>query len=75
MGNLSAVEFLQNEMLRFSISSKEDHMFFVEMFVFCWNGYFVGFTAKMIVRNSYPEKFLEKGVLKIYSKFTGEHQC
>ena len=26
-------------------------------------------------RSSPPEVFLEKGVLKIYSKFTGEHTC
>ena len=26
-------------------------------------------------RNSHPKVFLEKGVLKIYSKFTGEHPC
>ena len=26
-------------------------------------------------RSSHPEVFLEKGVLKIYSKFTGEHPC
>ena len=28
-----------------------------------------------ISRNSHPEVFLEKGVLKICSKFTGEHPC
>ena len=28
-----------------------------------------------IHRNSHPEVFLEKGVLKICSKFTGEHPC
>ena len=26
-------------------------------------------------RSSPPEAFLEKGVLKLYSKFTGEHPC
>ena len=26
-------------------------------------------------RGSHPEGFLRKGVLKIYSKFTGEHPC
>ena len=31
------------------------------------------FTA--VVRSSHPEVFLEKGVLKICSKFTGEHPC
>ena len=28
-----------------------------------------------IAKNSHPEVFLEKGVLKIWSKFTGEHPC
>ena len=28
-----------------------------------------------IFRSSHPEVFLEKGVLKICSKFTGEHPC
>ena len=28
-----------------------------------------------IICSSHPEAFLEKGVLKICSKFTGEHQC
>ena len=28
-----------------------------------------------IIRSSHPEVFLEKGVLKICSKFTGEHPC
>ena len=27
------------------------------------------------VRSSHPEVFLEKGVLKLCSKFTGEHPC
>ena len=27
------------------------------------------------VRNSHPNVFLRKGVLKIYIKFTGEHPC
>ena len=27
------------------------------------------------VRSSHPEAFLEKGVLKLCSKFTGEHPC
>ena len=29
----------------------------------------------MSIRSSRPELFLQKGVLKIYSKFTGEHPC
>ena len=29
----------------------------------------------IIFRSSHPEVFLEKGVLKIRSKFTGEHTC
>ena len=29
----------------------------------------------IIFRSSHPEMFLEKGVLKICSKFTGEHSC
>ena len=28
-----------------------------------------------LLRSSYPEVFLRKGVLKICSKFTGEHPC
>ena len=28
-----------------------------------------------MLRSSHPEVFLEKGVLKICSKFTGEHRC
>ena len=28
-----------------------------------------------MVRSSHPQVFLEKGVLKICSKFTGEHPC
>ena len=28
-----------------------------------------------IFRSCHPEVFLGKGVLKIYSKFTGEHPC
>ena len=28
-----------------------------------------------MIRSSHPEVFLEKGVLKICSKFTGEHPC
>ena len=31
--------------------------------------------AQDIRRSSHPEVFLGKGVLKICSKFTGEHQC
>ena len=27
------------------------------------------------IRSSHPDVFLEKGVLKICSKFTGEHPC
>ena len=33
------------------------------------------FPFEKILRNSRPELFLVKGVLKIYSKFTGEHPC
>ena len=33
------------------------------------------FPFEKIFRNSRPELFLVKGVLKIYSKFTGEHPC
>ena len=33
------------------------------------------FVSKEASRSSYPEKFLGKGVLKICSKFTGEHPC
>ena len=29
----------------------------------------------MQIRSSHPEVLLRKGVLKIYSKLTGEHQC
>ena len=29
----------------------------------------------MRCRSSHPEVFLGKGVLKIYSKFTGDHPC
>ena len=28
-----------------------------------------------MISNSHPEVFLEKGVLKIYNKFKGEHSC
>ena len=31
--------------------------------------------ALTIYRSSHPEVFLRKSVLKIYSKFTGEHSC
>ena len=31
--------------------------------------------GKTKVRSSHPDVFLEKSVLKIYSKFTGEHAC
>ena len=31
--------------------------------------------CERVLRNSIPEMFIEKGVLKIYSKFTGEHPC
>ena len=31
--------------------------------------------ASMCFRSSHPEVFLGKGVLKIWSKFTGEHPC
>ena len=27
------------------------------------------------IRSSHPEVFLKKGILKILSKFTGEHPC
>ena len=30
---------------------------------------------KLIFKSSHPEEFLVKGVLKIFSKFTGEHPC
>ena len=33
------------------------------------------FVSKEASRSSYPEVFLGKGVLKICSKFTGEHPC
>ena len=33
------------------------------------------FTKGFIFRSSHLEVFLGKGVLKIYSKFTGEHPC
>ena len=33
------------------------------------------FKFLIISRSSHPEVFLEKGVLKICSKFTGEHPC
>ena len=33
------------------------------------------FRKKAPSRSSSPEVFLEKGVLKIYCKFTGEHLC
>ena len=32
-------------------------------------------NRSLIIRSSRPEVFLGKGVLKIYSKFTGEHPC
>ena len=28
-----------------------------------------------MISNSHPEVFLEKGVLKIYTEFKGEHSC
>ena len=34
-----------------------------------------GVYIQIIYRNSHPEVFLKKGVLKICSKFTGEHPC
>ena len=37
--------------------------------------YYDGNTIRDICRSSHPEVFLEKGVLKICSKFTGEHPC
>ena len=33
------------------------------------------FTLTYLYRNSHPEVFLRKGVIKICSKFTGEHPC
>ena len=33
------------------------------------------FSILTEIRSSHPEVFLGKGVLKIYSKFTGEHPC
>ena len=38
-------------------------------------GISISFLAQWIVRSSYQEVFLVKGVQKICSKFTGEHQC
>ena len=32
-------------------------------------------TVYLQFRSRHPEVFLEKGILKIYSKFTGEHSC
>ena len=32
-------------------------------------------SLSILPENSHPESFLRKGVLKIYSKFTGEHPC
>ena len=29
----------------------------------------------ILFRSSHPEMFIRKGVIKIYSKFTGEHSC
>ena len=38
--------------------------------------YVFGITYKVVIfRSSPPEVFLRKGVLKIRSKFTGEHPC
>ena len=34
-----------------------------------------GTVVLITYRSSHPEVFLEKVVLKIYSKFTGEHPC
>ena len=33
------------------------------------------YFSSPLIRSSHPEVFLEKDVLKIYSKFTGEHPC
>ena len=37
--------------------------------------YIYDYSAVSYSRNSPPEVFFEKGVLKICSKFTGEHPC
>ena len=36
---------------------------------------FIGKNVNKITRSSHQEVFLGKGVLKIWSKFTGEHPC
>ena len=43
-------------------------LYFCLLCVFC---FFIVFNS----RSSHPEEFLRKGVLKIGSKFTGEHPC
>ena len=40
-----------------------------------WEYEFYHVLKEMWTRSSQPEMFLEKGVLKICSKFTGEHPC
>ena len=37
--------------------------------------YIYDYSAVSYCRNSPPEVFFEKGVLKTCSKFTGEHPC
>ena len=38
--------------------------------------FLISFNVRVVrERSSHPEVFLEKGVLKICSKFTGEHSC
>ena len=39
------------------------------------NGRILITTELEMLRSNHPELFLEKGVLKICSKFTGEHPC
>ena len=43
------------------------------LMMFAYATVFAKYTTKY--RNSRPEVFLEKGVLKICSKFTGQHPC
>ena len=41
----------------------------------CEHGYFWTLNFRLQYRSSHPEVFLRKGVMKIRSKFTGEHPC
>ena len=52
--------------------SIDDVLFFVEKFHLNFNPETLNLLSG---RSSHPKVFLEKGVLKIYSKFTGEHPC